>query len=47
MTALRQKWLGEFQKVLPGVLAARAMQIDRRLSNVAQMEISSKLPLIH
>jgi Spy/CpxP family protein refolding chaperone len=47
MTALRQKWLVEFQKVLPGVLAARAMQIDRRLSNVAQMEISSKLPLIH
>ena len=34
MNALRQKWLGEFQKVLPGKLAARAMQIDRRLSLV-------------
>ncbi len=47
MTALRQKGLVEFQKVLPGMLAARAMQIDRRLSHVAQMEISSRLPLIH
>jgi Spy/CpxP family protein refolding chaperone len=47
MNALRQKWLGEFQKVLPGKLAARAMQIDRRLSMVAQMEISSRIPLVH
>lgn len=47
MTALRQKWLVEFQKVLPGGLAARVIQIDRRLSNVAQLEISSKIPLVH
>jgi Spy/CpxP family protein refolding chaperone len=47
MNALRQKWLGEFQKVLPGKLAARAMQIDRRLSLVAQVELASRIPLIH
>ena len=47
MNTLRQKWLGEFQKVLPGKLAARVMQIDRRLSLVGQIEISSRIPLIH
>jgi Spy/CpxP family protein refolding chaperone len=47
MTALRQKWLGEFQKVLPTKLAVRAMQIDRRLSLAAQAEIASQIPLVH
>jgi hypothetical protein len=47
MNALRQKWLGEFQKVLPTKLAVRAMQIDRRLSLAAQMEIASQIPLAH
>jgi Spy/CpxP family protein refolding chaperone len=47
MNALRQKWLGEFQKVLPTKLAARAMQIDRRLSLVHQMEFAARIPLIH
>jgi Spy/CpxP family protein refolding chaperone len=47
MNALRQKWLGEFQKVLPTRLAVRAMQIDRRLSLLAQAELASRLPLIH
>jgi Spy/CpxP family protein refolding chaperone len=47
MNALRQKWLGEFQKVLPTKLAVRAMQIDRRLSLAAQMEVSSRIPLVH
>jgi Spy/CpxP family protein refolding chaperone len=47
MNALRQKWLGEFQKVLPTKLAVRAMQIDRRLSLAAQMEIASRIPLAH
>lgn len=45
MTALRRKWLKEFQKVLPTKLAVRAMQIDRRLSLVAQMEVAAQLPL--
>jgi Spy/CpxP family protein refolding chaperone len=47
MTALRQHWLAEFEKVVPIKVAARAMQIDRRLSNLAQLEISSQLPLVH
>lgn len=47
MTALRQKWLAEFQKALPPRLAARVMQIDRRLSLAAQVEISARIPLIH
>jgi len=47
MNALRQKWFGEFQKVLGTKQAVRAMQIDRRLSLVAQLEIAAKLPLIH
>ena len=47
MTALRQKWLPEFQKVLPTKLAVRAMQIDRRLSLLAQTEVSSRIPLVH
>jgi Spy/CpxP family protein refolding chaperone len=47
MTALRQKWLTEFQKVLPAKLAARAMQIDRRLSLEAQIQMTTMIPLIH
>ena len=47
MTALRQHWLGEFQKVVPAKIAARAVQIDRRLSTLAQLEISSQIPLVH
>ena len=47
MNALRQQFLKEFQTVLPAKLAARAMQIDRRLSLVTQLEVASKIPLIH
>ena len=47
MTALRLHWLGEFQKVVPANIAARAMQIDRRLSMLAQLELSSQIPLVH
>jgi Spy/CpxP family protein refolding chaperone len=47
MTVLRQRYLAEFQKVVPGKVAARAIQIDRRLSNLAQLEISSQIPLVH
>ena len=36
MNALRQKYLAEFQKVLPAKLAVRVIQIDRRLSLLAQ-----------
>ncbi len=47
MNALRQKWFGEFQKVLGTKLAVRAMQIDRRLSLAHQMEFASRIPLSH
>lgn len=47
MTALRQKWLGEFQKVLGAKLAVRVMQIDRRLSLAHQAFVTSKIPLAH
>ena len=47
MNALRQQWLGEFQKVLPGRLAVRVMQIDRRISLAQQIEIASQIPLVY
>ena len=46
MNALRQQFLAEFQTVLPAKVAARAMQIDRRLGLVSQIEITSRIPLI-
>jgi len=46
MHALRVKWLAKFQTVLPGGVAARAIQLDRRLSQVAQVQISQKVPLV-
>jgi Spy/CpxP family protein refolding chaperone len=47
MVALRQKYLAEFQNVVPANTAARVVQIDRRLSLASQMEIASRIPLIH
>jgi Spy/CpxP family protein refolding chaperone len=47
MVALRQRWLKEFQTVLPTRLAVRVLQIDRRLSLLAQLEVASKIPLVH
>ena len=46
MLALRTKWLEKFQKVVPAKIAARAIQLDRRLSNVAQMQLSQQIPLV-
>jgi len=43
---LRAKWLTKFQGVLGGKLAARAIQLDRRLSQVNQVQISSRIPLV-
>ena len=47
MNELRQRWLGQFQQVLPTRLAVRAMQIDRRLSLLAQLELTARIPLVH
>jgi hypothetical protein len=46
MHALRIKWLAKFQSVLPSKMAARAIQLDRRLGQVAQVQISQKVPLV-
>ena len=45
MSALRQKWFGEFQKALNAKLAVRVMQIDRRLSLAHQLQFAAKIPL--
>ena len=47
MDALRVKWLTKFQDAVPGGTAARAIQIDRRLSQLAQAQLSSEVPLVH
>ena len=47
MYELRTKWLGRFQKVLPVKVAARVIQIDRRLSQVTQVAVSMRFPPIH
>ena len=46
MNAMRQKALVELQRAVGTKLAARAVQIDRRLSLAYQLEIASKIPLI-
>ena len=46
MNVLRQKLLLDLQRAVGTRLAARAVQIDRRLSLAFQLEIVSKIPLI-
>ena len=46
MLDLRTKWLEKFQKAVPAKIAARAIQLDRRLSNVAQIQLSQQIPLV-
>lgn len=46
MAALRRKWLPEFQKVVSATAAARVIQIDRRLSQALQVQLSSQIPLV-
>ncbi|HEV7491627.1 MAG TPA: hypothetical protein VGO25_12520 [Rhodanobacteraceae bacterium] len=47
MQALRVKWLAKFQAAVSGGTAARAIQLDRRLSQLAQAQLSSQIPLVH
>jgi Spy/CpxP family protein refolding chaperone len=47
MNELRVKWLAKFQKVLPPKVAASAIQLDRRLGNITQVQISSQIPLVN
>ena len=43
---LRLKYLAKFQEVVSARVAARAIQLDRRLGLVGQVKISSQVPLI-
>ena len=47
MNALRIKWLTRFQSGVSGNTAARAIQLDRRLSQLAQAQLSAEIPLVH
>jgi Spy/CpxP family protein refolding chaperone len=48
MDAMRIKWLQKFQSGgITGATAARAIQLDRRLSQLAQAQLSSEIPLVH
>lgn len=46
MHDLRIKWLKKFQTAVPAKTAASAIQLDRRLGNVTQVQLSSQIPLI-
>jgi Spy/CpxP family protein refolding chaperone len=43
---LRVKWLKKFQSAVPAKTAATAIQLDRRLGAITQVQLSSQIPLI-
>ena len=47
MQALRVKWLAKFQTAISGGTAARTIQVDRRISDLAQAQLASQIPLVH
>ena len=48
MDARRVKWLSKFQSGgISAGTSARAIQLDRRLSQVAQAQLSAEIPLVH
>lgn len=46
MYDMRVKWLARFKEAIPPTMAARAIQLDRRLGNVTQVQLSLRIPLI-
>jgi len=46
MHDIRVKWLAKFKTVIPTAMAARAIQLDRRLGNITQVQLSQRIPLI-
>jgi hypothetical protein len=46
MLDLRVKWLKKFQAAVPAKTAATAIQLDRRLGAITQVQLSSQIPLI-
>lgn len=45
--ALEKKYKDEFLKVLPAKTVARFFQVDSRLNNLINLEISSQIPLVN
>lgn len=46
MNDLHIKWLKKFQSAVPAKTAATAIQLDRRLGAITQVQLSSQIPLI-
>jgi Spy/CpxP family protein refolding chaperone len=46
MHDLRIKWLAKFSAAIGPKSAASAIQLDRRLGNITQVQLSSRVPLI-
>lgn len=44
-TKLRQRYVPIFRRVLPGKKAATFFQLDRRISNMIDIQLTSQLPL--
>jgi hypothetical protein len=44
-TKLRQQYVPTFRKVLPGKKAATFFQLDRRISSMIDLQLTSQLPL--
>jgi len=44
-TKLRQRYVAIFRKVLPGKKAATFFQLDRRISTMIDLQLTSQLPL--
>jgi hypothetical protein len=45
--ALREKYLKEFLAVLPAKVVARFFQVDSRINNLVDLEISGQIPLVY
>jgi Spy/CpxP family protein refolding chaperone len=47
MLELRKKWLKKFSDAVGPKAAAGAIQLDRRLTNVVEVQMSTRIPLIN
>jgi hypothetical protein len=45
--ALQKKYAEEFMKVLPAKVVARFFQVDSRLNNLINLEVSAQIPLVY
>ena len=42
---LKQRYVGKFRKVIPGVMVGRFLQIEMRLDTIARLKLQSVIPL--